>query len=91
MKLNFAFFYANGVPAFSPGLRGTRYPGSSPHKTTQPQRGWVPCDVAPAIPVGTALRFDSAVAHEPRVGLIAFGQPWAEGRKPVGLGIFYAN
>ena len=34
--------YANGVPSSSPGLRGTRYPGSSPRKTFQPQRGCVP-------------------------------------------------
>ena len=82
---------ANGVPPSSPGLRGTRYPGSSPRKTSQPQRGCGPCDAAFATPDGTALRFGSLVAHEPRVGLIAFGQPWAEGRKPVGLGISYAN
>jgi hypothetical protein len=77
--------YANGVPSPSPGLRGTRYPGSLPRKTSQPQRGCAPCDATPANPGGTTLRFGSFAAHEPRVGLIAFGQPWAEGRKPVGL------
>jgi hypothetical protein len=76
---------AKGVPPSSPGLRGTRYPGSSSRKIPQPQRGCAPCDVATTNPAGTALRFDSLVAHEPRVGLIAFGQPWAEGRKPFGL------
>lgn len=34
--------YANGVPSSSPGLHGTRYPGSSPHKMSQPQRGCAP-------------------------------------------------
>ena len=42
-------------------------------------------------PDGTALRFDASSAPVPRVGLIAFCQPWAGGRKPVGLGFSYAN
>ncbi len=79
------FFYATGVPSFSPGLRGTRYPGTSSHHTSQPQRGCAPCDAALANPDGTALRFDFPTARNPRVGLIAFGQPWAGGRKPVRL------
>ncbi len=34
-----AIHYANGVLSSSPGLRGTRYPGTlSPH-ASQPQRG----------------------------------------------------
>jgi hypothetical protein len=41
-------FYANGVPSSSPGLRGTRYPGTRPNPTIQPQRGCAPCDAAPA-------------------------------------------
>jgi len=78
--------YANGVPSSSPGLRGTRNPGTpSPH-TSQPQRGCALCDVPPSTPPdGTALRFDSSSAPVPRVGLISFGQRWAGGRKPVGL------
>jgi hypothetical protein len=77
---------ANGVPPFSPGLRSSdRYPGTpSPH-TSQPQRGCAPCDARSTPSDGTALRFDSSSAPVPRVGLIAFGQPWAGGRKPVGL------
>jgi hypothetical protein len=76
---------ANGVPTSSPGLRGTRYPGLWFRKMIQPQRGCAPCDAALAIPDGTALRFDSLAAPVPRVGLISLGQPWAGGRKPVGL------
>jgi hypothetical protein len=82
---------ANGVPTSSPGLRGTRYPGSWSRQTSQPPRGCAPNDARSAMPDGTALRFDSSSAPIPRVGLISFGQPWAEGRKPVGLGIPYAN
>ena len=83
---NSSLFYANGVPSSSPGLRSSdRYPGTSPHPASQPQRGCAPCDVRPTNPDGTALRFDSSMAPIPRVGLIAFGQPWAGGRKPVGL------
>ena len=78
--------YADGVPSSSPGLCCTRYPGTSPRKMFQPQRGCRPCVATPANRDGTALRFGSFVAPVPRVGLIAFGQPWAEGRKPVGLG-----
>lgn len=78
---------ANGVPPSSPRLRGTRYPGLLSRKKSQPQRGCAPCDVVPANPDGTALRFDSFVAHEPRVGLIAFDQPRAGGRNPVGIKI----
>lgn len=86
MKLHFAIFYANGVPTFSPGLRSLdRYPGRTSPNTIQPQRGCDPCAARSTPPDGTALRFDSFVTHGPRVGLIAFGQPWAEGRKPVGL------
>ena len=55
--------YANGVPSSSPGLRGTRYPGSSPRKTTQPQRGCGPCDATPVNPDGTALRFGMLANH----------------------------
>jgi hypothetical protein len=83
--VNLHLCYANGVPSFSPGLRCTRYPGTtSPHKF-QPQRGCAPCDARPTPPDGTALRFDSSSAPVPRGGLISFGQPWAGGRKPVGL------
>jgi hypothetical protein len=80
-----SLFNANGVSSSSPGLRGTRYPGTSSDHASQPQRGCAPCDVATTNPDGTALRFNSSTAPDPRVGLIAFGQPWAEGRKPVGL------
>ncbi len=39
MKLNFAIFYANGVPSSSPGLRASdRYPGTTRPGTIQPQR-----------------------------------------------------
>ena len=76
---------ANGVPYSSPGLRGTRHPGSSSHQTPQPQRGCAPCDARSTPSDGTALRFDTSAAPVPRVGLIAFGQPWAGGLKPVGL------
>jgi len=34
---------------------------------------------------GTALRFISSTAPVPRVGLIAFSQPWAGGRNAVGV------
>ena len=81
----YSFPYANGVPTFSPGLRGTRYPGLWSRETIQPQRGCAPCDAASTKPDGTALRFGSFVAHEPRVGLISFGQPWAGGRNAVGV------
>jgi hypothetical protein len=85
VALIFHLFYANGVSSFSPGLRGTRYPGTmSPH-TFQPQRGCAPNHARSTPPDGTALRFDSSSAPVPRVGLISFGQPWAGGRKPVGL------
>jgi len=76
---------ANGVPPSSPGLRGTRYPGTPSPDESQPQRGCAPCDAVPTNPDGTVLRFNSSVAPDPRVGLIAFGQPWAGGREPVGL------
>lgn len=78
---------ANGVSPSSPGLRGTRYPGSLTRKTSQPQRGCAPCDDRLTPSDGTALRFGSLVAHEPRVGLIASGQPWAGGRNPFGIEI----
>jgi hypothetical protein len=50
----------------------------------QQQRGCAPCAAASTPPDGTALRFN-IFTPIPRVGLISFGQPWAEGRKPVGL------
>jgi|GEM_PF-1189590 len=78
--------YANGVPSSSPGLRSLdRYPGKPSHHTTQPQRGCTLSVARSTPPDGTALRFDALSAPIPRVGLISFGQPWAGGRKPVGL------
>jgi hypothetical protein len=76
--------YANGVPTSCPGLRSSdHYPGTRLHQTIQPQRGCAPCDARPTPPDGTALRFDSPVITIPRVARSA--QPWAGGRKPVGL------
>ena len=84
--VNLHLCYANGVPPSSPGLRSQdRYPVSRPDQTIQPQRGCAPCDAASANPDGTALRFDSFVAHEPRVGLVSLAQPWAGGRNPFGI------
>lgn len=80
---------ANGVSSFSLGLSGTRYPGTMFPHTFQPQRGCALSDAFPACPDGTALRFDASTVPDPRVGLMAFGQPWAVGRKPVGL--FHAS
>ena len=59
-------------------------PGTpSPH-ASQPQRGCAPCDARSPPPDGTALRFDSSSSNpNPRVARSA--QPWAGGRKPVGL------
>jgi len=58
--LDVHLFNANGVQPSSPGLRGTRYPGSSSHPTSQPQRGCVPCDARSTPPGGTALRFNGS-------------------------------
>jgi hypothetical protein len=64
MKLNFAIFYANGVPTFSPGLRSSdRYPGRTSPDTIQPQRGCAPNGARPAPIDGTALRFDVSSAR----------------------------
>ncbi len=64
MKLNFAIFYANGVPTFSPGLRSSdRYPGRTSPDTIQPQRGCAPNGARPAPIDGTALRFDNLCAR----------------------------
>ena len=76
--------YANGVPSSSPGLRGTRYPGTRPHHRSQPQRGCAPFAARFTPPDGTALRFGIST-RVPRVGLIAFDQPWAGGRNAVGV------
>ena len=49
---------ANGVPASSPWLRGTRYPGTPCPHMIQPHRGCVPNDARTAETNVTALRFD---------------------------------
>jgi hypothetical protein len=71
--------YANGVPSSSPGLRGLRYPGSSPPRTPTPT-GLRPGGVGAEPPWGSC-----AWSVDPRVGLISFGQPWAGGRNPFGI------
>jgi hypothetical protein len=53
-----SFPHANGVPASSPGWRGTRYPGTTPEPMGQPQRGCGPYNAHPAPTAGTAWRFD---------------------------------
>ena len=89
---------ANGVPYSSPGLRGTRHPGSSSHQTPQPQRGCAPCDARSAMPDGTALRFDVSPAHtQGRPHCIRPTLGWRTesrwDRNPVALifHLFYAN
>lgn len=54
---------ANGVPASSPGLRGTRYPGTSCPHMIQPHRGCVRVNTRTAPSDGTALRFAARAAQ----------------------------
>jgi len=75
---------ANGVPSSSPGLRGTRYPATPAPHEFRPQRGCAPCDVFPTN--RTEPHCGSIPPPSiPKVGLIAFDQPWAGGRNPVGI------
>jgi hypothetical protein len=61
-----------------------------PSRCIQPQRALRPRSVFHSTLGGTTLRFRDAY-RIPRVGLIPFGQPWAGGRKPVGLGTASAD
>ena len=70
----------NGIPASSPGLRGTSYPGNAIQHSRQPQRG---CGGLGSYdgrnPVGVVTR----TARQLRVARGA--QPWAGGRNSVGI------
>jgi hypothetical protein len=74
----------NGIPAQSPGLRGTRYPGASSAKYPQPQRG-----------CGQSISIRRATAAITPLGLFSIpqypqGRHWRadlglEGTIPLGL------
>src|SRR5437660_225150 len=71
----------NGIPAQSPGLRGTSYPGSSSVKPPQPQRGYGQSVPDRGHDLGrNAVGVVSISERAPKVGVGR--QPWAGGRKP---------
>ncbi len=59
----------NGIPTESPGLRGTRYPGSPSNKHPQPQRGCGPSHHTVARDVRhNPVGVDSNLSRSPKVG-----------------------
>ena len=74
----------NGIPAQSPGLRGTSYPGSSSVKPPQPQRGYGQSIPDRGHDLGrNAVGVVSISERAPKVGVGR--QPWAGGRNPFGI------
>jgi hypothetical protein len=81
-----------GIVSFSPGLRGTSYPGFQHRKTLQPCKGcitvptdafWPPCHwiTDPADEErSNPFRVDASSYHTPRVARAS--QPWAERSRP---------
>ena len=73
----------NGIPASSPGLRGTSYPGATVQDKFQPRRGCV-CRARAGMDT-TPLGLEKIILlYIPRVARAS--QPWALGRSPVGAG-----
>ena len=74
----------NGIPAQSPGLRGTSYPGSSSVKPPQPQRGYGQSVPDRGHDLGrNAVGVVSIPERAPRVGVAR--QSWAGSRNPFGI------
>ena len=74
----------NGIPTESPGLRGTRYPGSPSNKHPQPQRGCGPSHHTVARDVRhNPVGVDSNLSRSPKVGA-APTLGWC-GRNPFGI------
>src|SRR2546427_9876206 len=69
----------NGIPAQSPGLLGTSYPGKPKRNTLQPQRGCDRWRRHGRNPVGVV----AIPRHAPRVARSS--QPWAGGHNPFGI------
>ena len=88
--LNAHLFNANGVVPSSPGLPSSdRYPGTP--SPAHSNRNAVAPRATPDPPQRAEPRCGSIYLPPiPRVGLIAFGQPWAGGRNPFGIEIMGA-
>jgi len=81
-----------GIASFSPGLRGTSYPGSKDRKNHQPCKGCLTASTDPFSPPGRGIddragdrrsnpfRVDASSYRTPRVARAS--QPWAERSHP---------